>query len=93
MNRSGARDPLLDDLQTPSRFHTLSRLGVGSVGVVDRIFDTRLGRVVARKTLREELLGDRQAVRTFLNEARILGQLDHGSIIPIFDKWREAGKI
>ncbi len=92
MKRSGDRDPLLEDLHSPSRFHTLSRLGVGSVGVVDRIFDARLGRVLARKTLREELLGDRQAVRTFLNEARILGQLDHGSIIPIFDIYlSEAG--
>jgi serine/threonine-protein kinase len=92
MERSGDRDPLLDDLCSPSRFRTLSRLGVGSVGVVERIFDARLGRVLARKTLREELLGDRQSLRTFLNEARILGQLDHGSIIPIFDTYlNEAG--
>ena len=85
MVRSGDRDPLLDDLRGSDRFRTLSRLGVGSVGVVDRILDVRLGRVLARKTLREELLGDPRAVRTFLNEARVLGQLDHGSIIPIFD--------
>lgn len=85
MTRS-ARE-LLDELRLPGRIHRLSALGQGAVGLVDRVFDARLGRVVARKTLRHELLGDDHAVRTFLNEAKILGQLDHGSVIPVFDMY------
>lgn len=80
-------DELLDGLRGARREHNLGELGQGAVGVVDRVFDARLGRVVARKTLRSELLADENAVRTFVNEAKILGQLDHGAVIPIFDAY------
>lgn len=75
---------LLDGLRQSRREHVLSELGRGSVGIVERVFDARLGRIVARKTLREELRDDEDAVRTFVNEAKVLGQLDHGAVIPIF---------
>jgi len=80
-------EELLESLRNPTRVHVLSRLGEGAIGIVDRVFDARIGRVVARKTLRPELLADADVVRTFVNEAKILGQLDHGSVIPIFDTY------
>jgi serine/threonine protein kinase len=55
------------------------------VGVVERVLDERLGRVVARKTLRPERADDADAWRAFARETRILGRLDHGGILPIFD--------
>ncbi len=78
---------LLADLREPERTHFLCRLGEGAVGRVDRVFDARLGRVVARKTLRPDRRDDESAVRIFVNEARILAQLDHGSILPVFDTY------
>lgn len=88
----GRADELLADLGARRRVQVLERLGEGSVGIVDRVFDERLGRVVARKALRRELLGDERAVRTFVGEARILGQLDHGGVLPIFElELDEAG--
>ena len=84
---AGAADDLLADLRGGPRIRFLERLGEGAVGVVDRVFDERLGRVVARKTLKPALLADEQAVRTFVNEAKILAQLDHGSVMPIFDSY------
>lgn len=69
------------------RYHPLGILGEGSLGVVERVFDERLGRIVARKTLRDALRDDAAARRSFLEEARILGRLDHGAIIPIFDSF------
>ena len=85
MPRSG--DDLLASLGRTDRIHVLSRLGEGAVGLVERVFDARIGRVVARKTLRSELRGNENAIRAFVNEAKILGQLDHGSVIPIFDAY------
>jgi len=87
MIKTNRVDDLLADLREPDRIHVLSRLGEGAVGLVDRVFDKRLGRIVARKTLRAELLEDEPSVRNFVNEAKILGQLDHGSVIPIFDTY------
>ena len=75
----------LSALRRPDRYHPLAPLGEGAVGVVERVFDARLGRIVARKTLRQEVASDEHALRTFLNEARVLGHLDHANIIPIFD--------
>ena len=65
----------------------LSSLGQGSVGLVERVFDAQVGRVVARKTLRPEMRDDVNALRAFVNEAKILGSLDHGGVIPIFDAY------
>ena len=74
-------------LRRPDRYHVLDPLGEGAVGIVDRVFDARLGRIVARKTLRAEVADDENALRTFVNEAKVLGHLDHPNIIPIFDSF------
>lgn len=79
------KSAILDGLRQVPRYHVLGLLGEGSVGRVERVYDAQLGRVVARKTLRAKLADEANALRTFVNEARILGRLDHGAIIPIFD--------
>ena len=95
MSADQGSDPItrLRAALTPDpRYRVLSILGEGSVGLVERVFDARLGRVVARKTLHSELAEDEDVFRTFVNEARILGSLDHGGVIPIFDSYvNEAG--
>jgi len=78
---------VLSSLRTADRYHLLSSLGQGSVGLVERVFDAQVGRVVARKTLRPEMRDDANALRAFVNEAKILGSLDHGGVIPIFDAY------
>ena len=78
---------LLTALRSPDRYVPLGILGEGAVGCVERVYDKHLGRIVARKTLREALRDEPNALRTFANEARILGHLDHGSVIPIFDAY------
>jgi len=77
----------LTTLDRPDRYHPLAPLGEGAVGIVERVFDARLGRIVARKTLREDAAADENALRAFVNEAKVLGHLDHANIIPIFDSF------
>ncbi len=86
-NGEGSPESSLESLRRPDRYHVLSVLGEGAVGLVERVFDAHLGRIVARKTLRESLRSDHLTIRTFVNEAKIIGHLDHGSVVPIFDAY------
>jgi serine/threonine-protein kinase len=58
-------------------------LGVGGFGKVIAARDRALGRTVAMKTLRHA--GDAGAHGRFVDEARVAGQLEHPSVIPVYD--------
>src|SRR5262249_7800174 len=47
--------------------------------------DSVLGREVALKELRADRVGDSRLRARFLQEARITGQLEHPSIVPLYD--------
>ncbi len=73
----------LDPLPSFPGFETISEIGRGGMGVVYKAQDSRLGRVVAIKTITEDgVLGLAQAER-FLVEARAVARLRHPHIIPI----------
>lgn len=57
-------------------------IGRGGVGVVTRVRDRRVGRDVALKELKSR---DDAARRRFVREARITGQLEHPSIVPVYE--------
>lgn len=59
-------------------------LGRGGMGEVFAVLDRRIGRRVAKKALLERV--DRGPARArFLREARVQGQLEHPSIVPVYD--------
>ena len=58
------------------------RIGAGGMGVVYRATDTKLGRSVALKVIRAELLHDDRLAR-FQREARVLASLNHSRIAAI----------
>lgn len=63
-------------------------LGSGAMGIVYRGYDVQVGRAVAIKTLRKELLGSDQAQETldrFRNEARAAGRLSHPNIVTVYE--------
>ena len=65
-------------------------LGVGGMGKVMLARDARIGREVAVKELRSDReMGPDERVR-FLREARVQGQLEHPSIVPVYDIDRRA---
>jgi serine/threonine-protein kinase len=59
-------------------------LGVGGMGEVTLVVDGRIGRPVAKKTLRADLASERALAR-FVREGRVQGQLEHPSIVPVYD--------
>jgi eukaryotic-like serine/threonine-protein kinase len=83
-------DPAPEDAGAPlplpaARYQIQEIIGVGGMGEVRLCRDEAIGRDVAHKSL----LGDRgaspAATRRFLREARVQGQLEHPSIVPVYD--------
>ncbi len=67
-----------------ARFETAEVLGRGGVGEVSLARDNDIDRPVAVKRLLPEL-DDPGLVARFVDEIRVLGQLDHPNIVPIHD--------
>ncbi|UQA58301.1 serine/threonine-protein kinase [Polyangium aurulentum] len=74
----GAPDPL-------ARYELRRSLGRGAMGEVHLCKDTRIGRDVAMKAILPLYEGDPQVRARFLREARVQGQLEHPSIVPVYD--------
>ncbi|MFT3772009.1 MAG: serine/threonine-protein kinase [Minicystis sp.] len=68
-----------------ARYEVRRQLGIGSMGEVELCRDTRLGREVARKVLLPNHRTDPVLRARFLRECRIQGQLEHPSIVPVYD--------
>lgn len=71
--------------QTLSNFEITAKLGQGGMGEVYRATDTKLGREVAIKVLREGFAGDPDRLSRFFREARVLASLSHPNIATIYD--------
>jgi serine/threonine protein kinase len=67
------------------RYEFRSGLGQGGMGEVGLYRDGHVGRDVAVKTLQGKFGHDPLAVARFLREARVQGQLEHPSIVPVHD--------
>jgi serine/threonine protein kinase/tetratricopeptide (TPR) repeat protein len=66
-------------------FEILASIGKGGMGEVFRAKDTRLGRDVAIKVLREDLASDPARLKRFEQEARAASALNHPNIITIYE--------
>ncbi len=66
------------------RYEILEIIGTGANGRVARAHDPMIGRLVAVKLFPKELASG-EARRRFLQEARVVGQLSHPSIIALHD--------
>jgi tetratricopeptide (TPR) repeat protein/tRNA A-37 threonylcarbamoyl transferase component Bud32 len=64
-------------------FETLDQIDAGGMGVVWRVRDPEFQRTLAVKVLKAALCDHPSALRRFLAEARITGQLTHPSIVPV----------
>jgi serine/threonine protein kinase len=67
------------------RYRILGPLGEGGMGVIYRAEDTRLGRIVAIKTVPASLISDQVAKERFLIEARAASALDHPNVCTVYE--------
>ncbi|MCA9024650.1 MAG: serine/threonine protein kinase [Planctomycetaceae bacterium] len=73
------------------RYTVSDRLGVGSMGHVFRAFDTRLATDVVIKVPTDKRLADPEFHERFLQESRLLTQLNHPRIVKILDVGEHQG--
>jgi len=71
-----------------SRYIDLGPLGMGGMGEVRRVRDQLLGRTLAMKIIHAMALNRLPLVARFREEAQATAQLQHPSIIPIYDVGR-----
>jgi WD40 repeat protein/serine/threonine protein kinase len=76
--------------QSRQRYSLLRVHGKGGIGQVWLARDTNLERDVALKELRPEQAHDESLSACLLHEAQITGQLEHPSIVPVYDLSRGA---
>jgi serine/threonine protein kinase/Tfp pilus assembly protein PilF len=74
-----------DRWEHEQRYHLVSNFARGGLGQIWMASDSRLRREVAFKELLPSALKNQNAVERFLEEAQITGQLEHPSIVPIYD--------
>ncbi|AUX45541.1 protein kinase [Sorangium cellulosum] len=85
VNPGRARGELSELSGDDPRYEVRSLLGVGGMGEVHFCRDRRIGRDVAMKVIRAEHQGDATLRHRFIREARVQGQLEHPSIVPVYD--------
>ncbi len=66
-------------------YRVLGKIAVGGMGVIYRAEHVRLGRKVALKVLRQELLERTDILHRFFEEARAVNEIGHPNIIDIID--------
>jgi len=71
-------------------YEVVAPLGAGGMGEVYRARDTRLGREVAVKVMREGAIHDAEARRRFRGEAVALCRLSHPNVATVFDLGAEG---
>jgi serine/threonine-protein kinase len=75
------------------RFDRVGVLGEGAMGQVELVKDNDIRRTVALKRLHSKA-PSAEALLRFADEVRIVGQLEHPSIVPIYDVGRdESGQV
>jgi len=73
------------------RYAVLEKLGEGGKGIVYKVRDTVLDRVVAVKVLKSEILSE-EAYSRVMREARVVAKLNHSNIVSIYDIGKEEEK-
>lgn len=75
------------------RFESVRLLGEGGMGQVELARDNDIRRTVAVKRLHAEAQSE-EAMLRFADEVRIVGQLEHPAIVPVYDVGRDdAGQV
>jgi serine/threonine-protein kinase len=77
-------DPLVGTT-LEGKYRIESRIGAGGMGAVYKAHHLMLGRDVAVKVLRSEMLADARAAERFRREAQAAARIDHPNAVTIYD--------
>lgn len=87
------QDPGLDLRGEPLRgYRLLEKINEGPTGVVFRAIQPHVERDVAVKVFDEDIAASPEFVRDFEPNVQAVAALEHPSIVPIYDYWREPGR-
>jgi eukaryotic-like serine/threonine-protein kinase len=75
------------------KFEVLEELGRGAMGTVFRARDPVLDRLVALKTVSQELLAERETFARFQREARAAARLQHPGIVTVYELGEFEGSL
>ncbi|MEM9177117.1 MAG: protein kinase [Myxococcota bacterium] len=74
------------------RYQIVGELGRGGMGIVYKVQDTVLDRLVAFKVLPQALTENTQAINNFMREAQAAAKLNHPNIVTVYDTGEQAGR-
>jgi tetratricopeptide (TPR) repeat protein/predicted Ser/Thr protein kinase len=74
------------------RYRIISEVGRGGMGIVYKVQDTVLDRVVAFKVLPQTLVENEQAIANFMREAQAAAKLNHPNIVTVYDTGERQGR-
>src|SRR5262245_28086120 len=73
------------------RYEVIDTLGVGGMGSVYKVFDKRLTRVVALKTILPQLAATPVMMKRFKQEVLLAQKITHKNVVRIFDIGEDHG--
>ncbi len=74
------------------RYKIVGELGRGGMGIVYKVQDTVLDRIVAFKVLPQALVENPQAIQNFMREAQAAAKLNHPNIVTVYDTGELRGR-
>jgi tetratricopeptide (TPR) repeat protein len=74
------------------RYRIVGEVGRGGMGIVYKVQDTVLDRVVAFKVLPQALVENDQAIANFMREAQAAAKLNHPNIVTVYDTGERQGR-
>jgi serine/threonine protein kinase len=81
------------DIDTGKKYHVLMELGRGGTAIVSAGIARGIGnfsKLVVLKRIKEEVLGERETVKMFVNEARLSARMNHPNVVQVYEVYRES---
>ena len=89
---AGSGSPSIGGPAEEDRYQIIGELGRGGMGIVYKVQDTILDRIVAFKVLPQAFTENPQAINNFMREAQAAAKLNHPNIVTVYDTGEQQGR-